>query len=127
VVAAHPHHNVIVVTHSYLNADGSIGTSGEYGDESPQYLFDKLIGRYSNVKMVFSGHTGTSAARVDGGKRDNQVYSFLQAFHDRVTNPLRLVTVDTERNTLTTQVYAPFTNQTWAPWGTTTTDVTWTR
>jgi calcineurin-like phosphoesterase family protein len=127
MVAEHPHHNIIVVTHSYLDADGSIHASGDYGDESPQFLFDRIIGRYRNVKMVFSGHAGTSAARVDQGRRGNTVYSFLQTFHDRTTNPLRLVTVDTQRNTLTTQVYAPFTDQGWPAWATTATDVTWVR
>ena len=59
VVASHPDHNVIVVTHSFLQGDGSIMQSnGGYGDTSPQHVFDELISQYDNIAFVFSGHTG---------------------------------------------------------------------
>ena len=62
VVRTHPEHNVIIVTHAYLEANGSISTSnGGYGATSPQYLYDNLVKLYPNVKMVVSGHTGQSA------------------------------------------------------------------
>lgn len=83
VVASHPEHNVIVVTHSYLNGVGAIEqTNGGYGATSPQHLYDELISQYPNIKLVFSGHTGTSKRNVSPGA-DGNVYSYLQAFHDR--------------------------------------------
>ncbi|MER7456773.1 carbohydrate-binding domain-containing protein [Micromonospora sp. NPDC126480] len=109
VVAAHPRHNVVVVTHHYLEADGTIGASAGYGSTSPRYLFDNLISRYPNIRLVFSGHTGTAAYRVDTGAHGNRIHSFLQTFHSRRTNPVRLVEVDVASDSLRTWIYAPHT------------------
>jgi hypothetical protein len=91
VVAANPTRNVIINTHSYLAADGSISTSnGGYGSTSPQYVFDHLVKLHPNIKMVVSGHVGQAAMRTDTGVAGNKVISFLQAFHS-TTNPVRLI------------------------------------
>ena len=74
-VAAHRKHNIIVVTHSYLNDDGTISASPGYGQNSPQYLFDRLISQYPNVKFVFSGHTGVEAARQVTGVNGHRIYA----------------------------------------------------
>jgi len=112
VVAAHPHANVIVATHSYLTAKGEImQTNGGYGSTSPQYLFDNLIKRHENIKMVLSGHTGAVAHRVDKGIHGNTIYSFLQAIHDPKHNPTRLIQVDTAAKTLQTRIYSPDTDR----------------
>lgn len=67
VVAAHPRHNVIINTHAYLTADGSIAQNSDYGVSSPQYLYDNLVKVYPNIKMVFSGHVGQAPpARTPG-------------------------------------------------------------
>ena len=95
VVAANPTRNVIVNTHSYLAADGTISTSnGGYGATSPRYLFDNLMKLHPNIEMVLSGHVGQAAVRTDTGINGNKVVSFLQAFHS-TTNPVRLVEIDT--------------------------------
>ncbi|WP_091786381.1 metallophosphoesterase [Pedococcus dokdonensis] len=106
VVATHPHHNVIVVTHAFLTSTGTVSTStGGYGATSPKVLWAALDD-YPNVVMVFSGHVGqvinsSIAARgVDGHK----VATFLQAMHARYTNPVRIVTVDVVKRTLRTQI-----------------------
>lgn len=113
VVASHPDHNVIVATHSYLNADGSISTSnGGYGATSPMYLFDSLIKVYPNIKIVVSGHTGESASRVDTGNSGNKILSLLQCFHSRTTNPVRLIEINASSGTVTHRVYAPYTDET---------------
>lgn len=110
VVATHADHNVIVVTHYYLDAFGNIaGNDAGYGDNSPQRLYDELIGRYANIRFVFSGHVGTVAHRRDTGVHGNVVHSFLEAIHDSTSNPVRLLTVDTSANTLRTWVYSPLT------------------
>lgn len=111
VVAAHPRHNVIVLTHSYLNGDGSIyDFTSISAMTSPQYVYDNLIRRYPNIKVVLSGHTGAAASRVDTGDAGNTIVSLLTAYHSTTTNPVRLVTVDTAKNTLATWVYAPRTD-----------------
>lgn len=115
VVASHLDHNVIVATHSYLNSDGSIGTTnGGYGATSPTYLFDTLIKVYPNVKMVVSGHTGGGAAREDTGINGNKILSLLQSYHSHTTNPVRLIRINSSNGTVTHWVYAPDTNETLA-------------
>ncbi len=116
VVASHPDHNVIISTHSYLDGAGNLDQSNQgYGDTSGQKLFDGLVSQYPNVKMVFSGHVGyAEKARVDTGKNGNKIYSFLTTMHDARTNPVRMLTVDTADDSLSTSIYAPYTNQTWS-------------
>lgn len=110
VVAAHPGHNVIVVTHSYLTATADISASnGGYGATSPQFLFDNFIKLHANIRFVFSGHVGTAASRVDTGVNGNAIHSFLQAFH-ATTNPVRLFEIDPLAGSVATRIYAPFTN-----------------
>lgn len=109
VVAAHPDHNVIVLTHAYLDGDGSIGASnGGYGANSPQYLYNNLIKVYPNIKMVLSGHVGDAAARTDTGVNGNKIVSLLQTYHSS-SNPVRLVEIDTAAETVVSRVYAPYT------------------
>jgi hypothetical protein len=70
-----------------------------------------LVSRYANIKLVFSGHVGLLAHRVDTGVNGNKIHSFLETFHDPDTNPVRLVTVDTKAATLKTWVYSPLTDE----------------
>lgn len=108
VIDEHPHHNVIVLTHAFLTGKGDIqANNGGYGDQSPQFIFDNLIKPCANVRLVFSGHVGTHARRTDKGDHGNTVYSFLQCYHDNITNPVRLFEIDVKRKTITTRVYCP--------------------
>lgn len=119
VVASHRNHNVIVQTHSYLTANGDINqTTSGYGSTTGQYLFDNLIKAYPNIKMVFSGHVGQAAKRVDTGANGNKVLSFLGGFHSRTTNPVRIVTVDADTGLVSTKVVAPATNATMTQYAT---------
>jgi hypothetical protein len=94
IVSRFPSHNVIVATHSYLNADGSISKGREYGATTPQYLYDNLISKYKNIKLVFSGHVGTFATRTDT-PNGNRVVSYLQAMHSgKPDAPFRTVEID---------------------------------
>ncbi|SDJ06546.1 carbohydrate-binding domain-containing protein [Nonomuraea jiangxiensis] len=111
VVAAHPRHNVIVVTHDYIDGNGAIEQSASYGATSPQYLFDNLVKQYANVKFVFSGHTGIAANRVDTGVHGNKIYSFMQTFHSNTTNPVRMLEIDTKADSVRTWIYAPYNDQ----------------
>lgn len=109
VVAGHPKHNVIVVTHHYLTSTGAISSQRDYGDTAPTVLARELIHKYPNIRMVFSGHTGTAAHRADRGLHGNRVDSFLTTMHDGRNNPVRLVQVDTRGNTVKTWIHAPLT------------------
>ncbi|WP_375429799.1 metallophosphoesterase [uncultured Friedmanniella sp.] len=126
VVAAHPDHNVLIATHSYLNGNGDIDSSNQgYGDTSGRQLYDQLVSQYPNVKMVFSGHVGLAEkARVDTGRNGNKIYSFLTTMHDGTTNPVRMFDVDTAAGTVKTRIYAPYTGKTWTEYSQTLTGVT---
>ncbi len=115
IVAANLDHNVIVATHHYLEANGSIGTkNGGYGATSPKHLFDTFIKQYPNIKVVLSGHVGGGASRVDTGVNGNKILSLLQCYHSRTTNPVRLMRFDVSKGTITNWVYAPHTKETLA-------------
>jgi hypothetical protein len=112
VVEKHPHHNVIVLTHSHLAGNSTIEkTKGGYGDNSPQYVFDRLLKPYANVRLVFSGHVGSHGYRKDEGGNGNTIYQFLQCYHDNNANPIRLFEVDTKNGTIKSRVYCPSTGQ----------------
>ena len=113
VVKTHPKLNVIVVTHSYLSATGSVvNDNGGYGDTSPQYLYTHLVGKYANVKMVFSGHTGQAGHWAARGAHGNRIDYFLTTIHSTTTNPIRLVKINTKTGTVTSRVYSPWTKAT---------------
>lgn len=108
VVASHPNYNVIIATHSYLTSSGGISASAPYGSTTPQYLYENLVSRYANVRIVLSGHSGKTAHRVDQGRYKNRIDSFLMTLHDKSSNPVRLIEIDTA-GSLRTWVYGPST------------------
>ncbi len=108
VVEEHPNHNVIIVTHSFLNGGSAIEKSnGGYGNNSPQFIFDKLVSQYANIRLVFCGHVGGHGYRTDKGVKGNTVYEFVQCYHDNATNPVRLFEIDTRKGSIKTWVYCP--------------------
>jgi len=114
VVASHPRHNVIVVTHSFLTGSGNIHAgNGGYGNNSPQYLYDNLLKLYPNIRLIFSGHEGDALSRVLTGNNGNKMLASLQGFHSTSNNPVRIMEIDTSKNTVKTYVVAPKSNEQW--------------
>lgn len=112
VVQDHPRHNVIVVTHAYLTHRSTLQqNNGGYGDNSPQYVFDNLLKLYPNIRLVFSGHTGSHGYRTDQGANGNTIYQFLQCYHDNATNPTRLLEIDPDNGTMKSRVHCPSTGE----------------
>jgi hypothetical protein len=113
IIKSMPGRNVIIVTHSFLNSGGAIRTdNGGYGISSPQQIYDNVIKNNPNVRFVFSGHEGDAARRVIPAGANNAV-AYLQAFHSPTTNPVRVLEIDTEADTATSYICAPYTNQCW--------------
>ena len=113
VLKDHPAHNVIILTHSFLDGKSAIvQNKGGYGDNSPQYVFDRLVKAHANVRLVFSGHVGSHGYRKDQGVHGNTIHQFLQCYHDNFANPVRLVEIDAKLGTLATHVYTPSTGLT---------------
>lgn len=119
VIATHPGHNVIIQTHSFLNSAGDIDGAGQsstrwqYGDASPQYVYDRLVAPYGNVKVVTSGHVGLAASKVITTARGNRVAYLLQAIHSNTSNPVRVSEFGVADGTISTRVIAPSDGTTW--------------
>ncbi len=113
VVASHPHHNIIYVTHNYLTSSGGIAGGCGYGDLPPQQVWDQLLKAYSNVRMVFCGHVDTASRRDDLGVNGNHVYQMLSDYQGESSGNgwLRLVEIDTTANTISVKTYSPYLNQ----------------
>lgn len=107
VVEEHLDRNVIIATHSYLNSLGGIYQNSDYGATSPQYLYDNLISRHENIKLVFSGHEGTSAFRVDYCPSGGKVASFLGCYHSNKSNPVQIVEINVNEGTVCSRVFTP--------------------
>ena len=94
VVAAHPEHQTIIVTHGYMNHDGTwldgndahvpskyafVQNEADPANNADQ-MWDKLIRKHKNIVMVFSGHILASddvVWRTDIGDHGNEVKQFL--------------------------------------------------
>lgn len=119
VLTDHAQYNAIVITHSHLDGNAEIVTSnGGYGDNSPKRIFDDVLSQHANVRMIFSGHTGLSGYREDTGMNGNKIYQFLYNKNND-TNPVRVVNVNTDANTIDSYVYGPATDETLNSPGTT--------
>ena len=86
VIEAHPNHNVIIATHSYLFQDG---TTLDAGDDCPPSLsggyndgddmWEKLMKKHANITLVVSGHDHSDRIvyRQDQGDHGNTVTQML--------------------------------------------------
>lgn len=45
-----------------------------------QYVFDKVMMPFANVRLVFCGHVGTHRYRTDKGANGNTIHQFLQCY-----------------------------------------------
>jgi hypothetical protein len=78
IIAAHPNHNVIIVTHAYMHRTGELLANDNLcarkpdGTNDPLYntqmgatanngddMWNKLIKKHANIVLVLSGHVGT--------------------------------------------------------------------
>lgn len=112
LIETHPNHNVILTTHAFLNSANQIDNEPNYGGSTSQHLYDRLVEPYHNVKIILCGHVGFGGSakafrRADGTK----VVALMQAYHSQTTNPVRLVEVNTAKDTITSWVTAPATSQ----------------
>ena len=108
VVASHPLHNVIVVTHAFLEGDGRLSTSnGGYGANSPATLWNALDD-YPNVVMTFSGHVGAGGQHLAHRRRWPSGGDVPPDLPRPRLNPTRIVTVDTAAGTISTRIVANY-------------------
>ncbi|MBU1240340.1 metallophosphoesterase, partial [Myxococcota bacterium] len=82
LIASHPDHHVILITHCYLTHGG--GYSGSCPDPDydaigapGQTTWDELVSRHSNLFLVISGHVGDSEYRVRTSNTGYAVHEML--------------------------------------------------
>ena len=70
VVEAHPNHQVIMITHSYM---------GSYGNVTQTKLWNNFLSQHENIIMDFSGHVAHTdlVHRTDKGVNGNDVHQVL--------------------------------------------------
>jgi hypothetical protein len=130
IIAAHPHHRVIVLTHGYMYSDdtrlgagdswnpntyaycGTYDTTCNDGDE----MWTNFVKLHKGMTFVFSGHVLNDGAgrRVDAGDNGNLVYQMLANYQ---VNPvggngfLRIVKCFPESGNVTVESYSPYTGE----------------
>lgn len=87
VLDSHPDHRGILVTHGYLNSDGTTLDPNDYAspDEydsslnSGEAMWEKLVSKHENVAMIVSGHMHHDSVVVTPREGDagNTVYQIL--------------------------------------------------
>ena len=89
IIEAHPDHNVIITTHSYLYRDGTTldasdlyPPSGVGGGNNGDHMWEKLIKKHENIVLVISGHDPVSRIIMaqDEGDNGNIVTQLLVDF-----------------------------------------------
>jgi len=70
----HLDHNVIITTHAYLDCDGTALDSGDINcgtKNSGVYLWENLVSKHKNVKIMLSGHVDVDSVVYSQRKGDN--------------------------------------------------------
>ncbi len=112
VVARHPGHRVLVLTHAYMRADRSRKTDGGMkpkGNNGEQ-TWQKFVRKHKNIFMVLCGHHTGEAVRTDAGDHGNQVHQILcdyQGLHNGGESWLRYMVFNPETNKISIHTYNP--------------------
>jgi len=131
VLAEHSDRVAIVVTHAYLYSDGTRydwaakGTSqhynlhcGSYAFSAPhdgsenvndgQQLWQKLVSKSKNVRLVLSGHVPWAGVRLTSkGEHGQTVHELVAAYHDPPEGYIRLMEFLPDGKTLQVKTYSP--------------------
>jgi len=130
IIANHPHHRIIMVTHAYMYDDDTrLGDGDSWNPNTYVYckdydctcndgeeLWTHFVKRHKAMTFVFSGHVlrAGTGRRVDAGDNGNLVYQML-ANYQMITNGgngfLRIVKCFPESGNVTVESYSPYTNQ----------------
>ncbi len=105
VVAAHPHHRVIVTTHAYLQPSGSLQGQGEL-------IWSEVMEPAAGATLVVNGHyTSPMAAHQlqvgSAGQEVAALFANYQGDDGGGMGRIRLMEVDVAAGTIRVQSYAP--------------------
>ena len=126
VVEAHPHHNVIVTTHGYLDHYGGLIDKNYAhrltGDPSAKNegidLWNKFISKHANITMVFCGHIGYPDIILNQMVGENgNIVSQIQVDHqeyeyyNEATGMIATLYFSEDGKTVNVEYYSPIKNQ----------------
>jgi hypothetical protein len=120
ILQANPDKEVIVVTHSFTNVDGTRVDFCDTDDMPPGNATGddlwRVLRKYPSVIMVLSGHltNGQAAHRsdiADNGNLVNEIFANYQTFPHGGDGWLRILTFHPAANTISVQTYSPFLNK----------------
>jgi hypothetical protein len=137
VVASHPDHRAILLTHAYLNADGSRydrtiaalpGDAWSHRGLNPfttdkldggfndgEDMWRKLVSRHANFALVVCGHVCTSAHLASQGQHGNTVHQVLVDYQNSPQGGngwLRLLQFLPDGRTIRVRDYSPLLDET---------------
>ena len=112
VIAAHPRHRCIVLTHGYLDAEGRLYDASHYHHQGNGGvgMWEKLVQRHKNVFLVLCGHVLGESRRTDAGEHGNPVHQLLadyQGMPHGGDGYLRIMTFVPEEDTIHVRSYSP--------------------
>ena len=111
VIASHPKHQCIIVTHAYLMNSGQrykeIGydVEGNGGED----MWQKLVSQHENIFMVLCGHTAPNTRLTSKGVNGNEVHQLLADFQGEKGGQgyLRIMTFFPKENRIDVSTYSP--------------------
>ncbi|GAA2367174.1 hypothetical protein GCM10010432_24860 [Catellatospora methionotrophica] len=107
VVAAHPGHNAILVTHAYQN--------GNTKDTNGTRLWNELVSRHANFRFTFSGHYHNAGRITQQGIHGNTVHQIQADYQNNSSRDpnsyLRVLTYNPTADSLDVKTYSPFLNR----------------
>jgi hypothetical protein len=115
VIASHPKHKCIIVTHAYLMNNGQrykeIGydIEGNGGED----MWQKLISQHENIFMVLCGHTAPNTQLTSKGVNGNEVHQLLANFQGEKGGQgyLRIMKFFPKENRIDVSTYSPVLNK----------------
>jgi len=132
VLSKHPDRTAMIVTHVYTYSDGTRydwaakGTTQDYNPHCNSYAFSaphdgtedvndgeqlwqKLVSKHKNVRMVFSGHVRWAGARQKAIGKDGQiVHEMVAAYHDPPEGWIRLLEFHPDGRTVQVKTFSPY-------------------
>lgn len=131
ILAEHSDRTAMIVTHVYTYSDGTRydwaakKLAQDYNPHCPSYAFSaphdgtenvndgqqlwqKLVSKHKNVRMVFSGHVKWAGARQKAvGKHGQIVHEMVAAYHDPPEGWIRLLEFRPDRRTVQVKTFSP--------------------
>jgi hypothetical protein len=129
IVAGHPRHSVILLTHAYLAADGRRFDGKKQSDGPASYplanspegsndgeaLWQKLVSRHANFALVISGHVGVAGYLESQGVNGNTVHQLVVDYQEVANGGnawLRLLQFLPDQKTVRVRDYTPLLDRT---------------